>query len=63
MTGTLVFVDARVPNSFSILSGLPADAEWYLIYMSEDGMTCMQAVLSNFFGSTLSHSEYRSNYL
>jgi hypothetical protein len=45
------------------LAGLPADAEWYLIDKSEDGMTRMQALLSNFFGSALSHSEHRPNYL
>ncbi len=48
MTQTLVFVDTRVADSSLILSGLPADSECYLIDMSEDGMTRMQAVLSNY---------------
>lgn len=48
MTSHLFFIDARVTDYETLITGLPADSKWFLLAPEEDGIARMLSVLAGY---------------
>jgi hypothetical protein len=47
-TRTIYFIDARVEDYATLVAGLPAASEWFLLQAERDGVAQMAAVLADY---------------
>lgn len=47
-TKNIFFIDTRVANYQTLIDGLPAHSQWFVLNAEQDGIKQMQAVLTNF---------------
>jgi Ca2+-binding RTX toxin-like protein len=47
-TKNIFFIDTRVANYQTLINGLPAHSQWFVLNAEQDGIKQMQAVLTNF---------------
>ena len=66
-TKNVVFIDSRVAGYESLIAGLSADTEWYLLDANQDGIDQMQRILSGYSNldsiQVISHGSTGTLYL
>jgi uncharacterized delta-60 repeat protein len=66
-TENVVFIDSRVAGYETLIAGLGADTQWYLLNADQDGIDQMQLILANYSGlksiQIVSHGSIGTLYL